>query len=208
MKSGRLDLSGKRFGRLLVQGYSHTNKHKNAIWECLCDCGGKKFLRSAVLINGHTQSCGCIQKDILLKRNLIHGFSGTRIYETWLDMKRRCFDAKRNQFKDWGGRGITVCPEWMTFSPFAKWAMGNGYRDDLTIERKDNDGNYCPENCEFIPKEEQSKNRRNLHLVEYKGKVKMISDWARDFGIKQNTITDRLKRGWAIERALQTPVNH
>ena len=156
-------------------------------------------------MNGHTQSCGCLHKDMLLTRNHVHGLSNTRLYDVWQNMKKRCFNKKRKQYKDWGGRGITICDPWMDFFGFSQWALSNGYRDDLTIERKDNNGNYCPENCTFIPIGMQSKNRRNIHLIEYHGEIKSISDWARCFDVKQNTITDRLRRGWNVERALNTP---
>jgi len=97
-----------------------------------------------------------------------------------------------------------VCEEWLDFKAFASWAMANGYRDDLTIERKDNDGNYCPENCTFIPFSRQSKNRRTVRHFKFNGKTKSLSDWAKICGIKQNTLADRLRRGWSIEKALTT----
>lgn len=202
----RLELLGKRFGYLIVKRYSHTNKHRNAIWECLCDCGKTTFLRSAVLRNGHTRSCGCLRRDLVSRRNKKHGLCSERIYRIWQDMKKRCYDKNWRQYKDWGGRGIKVCGEWRDdFISFYNWAIANGYKDNLTIERIDNDGNYEPDNCTFIEFKKQSKNRRNVHLLTFRNKTMCLSEWAKRLKVPYERIRRRYAQGWSARDIILKP---
>ena len=135
----------------------------------------------------------------------IHGMAKTRLYRCWISMKQRCEWAKHKEFDRYGGRGIFVCNEWKTFGPFMAWAMENGYKDNLTIERIDNDKGYSPENCRWATKAEQSYNKSNNVMLTYKGETKCLTEWARKIGICPDSLKDRLARGMSVEQAIETP---
>ena len=199
------DLTGQKFGRLLVVERVESTKYGNAKWLCRCACGNKKIVAAGNLKSGHTQSCGCFEKEQTIKRSTKHGKCGTRLYQSWQDMKNRCYRPLTQSYKTHGSRGITVCDEWLhDFQAFYNWAMANGYRDNLTLERIDVNGNYEPSNCRWATQKEQANNKRNNHFVTYKGETKTISQWSEITKIKQGTIQARLKRGWSVERTLET----
>lgn len=159
-----IDLTGQKFGRLTAISSPGKNKHDKRIWLCRCDCGKEIFTIAGDLKSGQSTSCGCLRKETTSRVNAElhrkHGMNGTRIYQCWGDMKRRCYNQNAESYKHYGGRGIEVCAEWHDFQTFYDWATKNGYSDDLTIERVDVNGNYEPSNCTWIPKSEQPKNRR------------------------------------------------
>lgn len=132
----------------------------------------------------------------------------SRLRCIWTNMCTRCNNPNSQRYADYGGRGISVCEEWRhTFAPFEKWALESGYSDDLTIDRIDNDGDYCPENCRFVTYKEQNQNRRdNVHL-ELNGESHCITEWGRITGIGQSVLSNRLKRGWSVEKTLTFPVD-
>lgn len=154
-----IDLTGQKFGRLtVIERYGVRDGH--AAWMCECECGNRTVVNGRWLRAGRTTSCGCYHKEMLSERSTSHGMTNSRLYRIWHNMKNRCFYSGDKHFSDYGGRGITVCDEWKnSFEAFHDWAMPNGYADNLTIDRVDNDGNYEPSNCRWITMKEQCKNR-------------------------------------------------
>ena len=197
-----IDLTGQRFGRLTVIERSKST-NKNAKWLCVCDCGNQKEVFGGDLKQGRTQSCGCIHSEQLAQRNFKHGLSNSRLHGIWNGMKARCYNPNFDQYADYGGRGITICREWRDdFQAFYDWAMANGYADNLTIDRIDNDGNYSPNNCRWATRQEQGYNRRDNRLITYNGETKTAAEWGMVTGIKPHTILRRLRLGWSVDEAL------
>lgn len=156
------DLTGKRFGELTVTGERETDKYGRKLWVCRCQCGRMTSAYTNDLTQGKVKSCGCLRKKTAAERKTTHGGYGTRLYNIWKGMKERCFNPAYRDYPHYGGRGIIVCAEWAdSFAAFRDWAMGNGYAPHLTIERRNVDGNYEPENCTWITLSEQQKNKTN-----------------------------------------------
>ena len=191
------DLTGKKFGKLEVIGVHDTGSRKT-YYVCQCDCGNIKVVRADALISGATKSCGCIKKEqdkINLTANHKHKMSGTRIYETWQDMKRRCYNKQNARYDRYGGRGITVCDEWLNnFQSFYDWAISNGYSDDLTIDRIDNDGNYEPSNCRWSTAKEQCNNRGSNINITIGNATKSLMCWCEIFNVDYKKVYARYKR--------------
>lgn len=201
-----LDLTGQRFGRLVVIERCGTSKEGQKIYRCKCDCGNEKEITSGNLRHGHTQSCGCINREITAKRNrdsAKHGGCGTRIYRIWYDMRRRCSYDKSINWHLYGGRGIGVCGEWeASFEAFRDWALANGYDDSLTLDRIDNDGDYCPDNCRWATKDEQNANKRTCVYVTIDGVTKTVTEWCKETGVNRMVAYKRIKNGWEPQRAV------
>lgn len=203
------NLAGQKFGRLTVIEHLGSSNDNQALWLCKCDCGNEKIVKGHNLIKGNTKSCGCLKNEMSRERLKKHGKSRTRLYDIWIAIKQRCYNPKNDRYKSYGGRGITVCDEWLNdFQAFYDWAMTNGYKDDLTIDRIDVNGNYEPSNCRWITNLQQQQNKRNSFIVEYKGRKITISQLARENNIKPNVLYGRIKNGWSIEKAVTTPVRH
>ena len=155
--SHKLNLTGKTFGKLLVISEDHSDG-KHLYWKCQCSCGKETIVSGDSLKQGFTKSCGCLNAELAAQRITTHGKYKERLYSIWLNMKHRCFNSNAINFRSYGGRGITVCDEWKNdFQVFYDWAMSNGYSDNLTIDRIDNDGNYEPTNCQWITLSENIK---------------------------------------------------
>lgn len=194
------DLTGEKFNRLKVLKFAYK-KNGRGYWECQCDCGNITFVRSDSLQNGAIKSCGCLHNEISGNRFRKHGLCKTKIYKKWEGMKARCLNPNNTRYKDYGGRNITICQEWLDdFMNFYNWAINNGYKDGLTIERINNDGNYEPSNCKWITKEEQMKNTRNCHYIEYNGETHCVSEWLKILGITSRSIANKLYKGYPIEK--------
>ena len=204
------DLTGMTFGRWKVIERKGSDKYGYALWFCECQCENKtkKLIRSSALISGESKSCGCLQKELAIIQNTTHGKTNSHLYSIWRGMRDRIFNKNARCYKDYGGRGIEICEEWLNFENFYEWSINNGYQDGLTIERKDVNGNYCPENCKWATMKEQANNRRTNHFIEFNGKNQSMSYWAKEINIPYQTLKSRINSmGWEIERALTAPVN-
>jgi hypothetical protein len=182
---------------------------RTAIFQCIC---GKEFIAPiAVVKSGIKKGCGCriYAKKPIEGSRLRHGYARKgkehSEYTTWLNMKARCYNPNEKRYIDYGGRGIIVCNRWLeSFENFIG-DMGDKPAQNFTIERRNYNGNYEPKNCYWLPKDQQSRNKRDNHWIEYEGVNRLLIDWAKDLGVKGSVISRRLKRGWSIKDALITP---
>lgn len=202
------DLTGQRFGRLIVIVRAVSGPGRS-YWQCQCDCGVTKNVAASCLKNGMTRSCGCLNSEVVSARNratmTTHGQSKTPLYIVWQSMIRRCEDPRLKAYADYGGRGISVCREWRSPANFLAWAMTSGYSSGLTLDRRDNNGNYEPNNCRWVTMKVQCNNRRNNKIVVIGGIQKTASQWARERGISPAMFLQRLRLGWDPDRALTQP---
>lgn len=207
----KIDMMGKKFNRLTVVEATDIKKDGKLHWKCKCDCGNEIIACGKLIRSGNTKSCGCLQKEKAkvhmsnyLKNNnpgLKHGLAGSRIYMCWQNMTRRCINPKSEAYKYYGARGIKVCDKWKTFEGFYE-DMKEGYKENLTIDRIDSNGNYQKSNCRWSTIAEQNDNRRSNHYIEFQGKSMTVKQWAEYLGVPRTRINSRLIRGMEIEDCL------
>ena len=191
-----IDLTGRTFGRLTVIQYDHSKN--GAYWLCRCECGKTKVIKGNSLTKGVTTSCGCKSIEMSIKRSTTHGMTGTRIYRIRSGMIARCYKENATSYPKYGAKGITVCEEWLGengFINFYNWAMENGYKDNLTLDRINPKGNYEPSNCRWATYKEQANNTKATVFLTYNGETKPASEWAEIVGISQSVITHRKRKG-------------
>ena len=204
-----VDLVGQRFGKLEVVSYSHSRN--GAYWLCKCDCGNTSVARGTSLRAGEVKSCGCGSLEAARKNaeasRTKHGFAHKeRLYETWKNMKRRCYNPTNKRAKFYAEKCVTVCDEWRDdYLAFRSWALANGYNDTLKIDRIDNDGDYCPENCRWATDKVQANNQSRNRLLTYNGETLTMAQWADKLGYSYSAINHRVQRGWSMERIVNTP---
>lgn len=199
-----VDMTGERYGKLVVLKRGKRNDKRGLYeWICQCDCGNIKSVVGKDMKNGNTNSCGCMSsRNFAGERTKTHGMSNDKLYNVWRSMKSRCTLPSQKSYKDYGGRGITVCEEWVNdFVCFYEWSVDNGYKDGLTIDRIDNDGNYEPTNCKWSTRTEQQKNKRNTKLYTVFGIVGNKTELVRHFGISRTTLRRRIESGMSVEEA-------
>ena len=218
--ANKVDLTGNRFGRLIVLehiGYKcFPSGGRHLLWKCKCDCGNFTNVTTEKLKSCSTRSCGCLAREIRSKRkgqnatNYKNGITFTRLGYIYLGIKQRCYNPNNQNYHNYGGRGITMCDEWLGehgFENFRNWCIKNGFKEksnrgECTIDRIDVNGNYEPSNCRWVDITVQARNRRDCVYIEYMGERKTISEWSEITGIKDSTIRNRLNRGWDIDKAL------
>lgn len=205
----RNNLTGQRFGKLIAIRSNYDREKKVTLWECQCDCGNTCYVRANRLVHGRTKSCGCLRKESNIQKKTIHGMTGTSIYNTWHSMKARCYNPTDHNYPRYGNRGISVCDEWTnSFESFYEWAISNGYHEGLSIDRIDNDGNYCPDNCRWVTTKVQNNNRGVSINISYDGKIQNLSEWCKDLGLPYMRIWQRLNvYGFTFEEAITEPTH-
>lgn len=213
---GRLiDLTGQRFGRLTVVERAANSASGHTCWRCLCDCGNVKVVQGSALKSGDTISCGCYNIEICTNRiakwqieSGADNRSKTKLYWVWVAMRNRCNNFNNYSYKNYGGRGIRVCSEWdQSFESFKSWALLHGYKEGLSIDRKDNNGDYSPENCRWVNLKVQHRNQRVSRMLTLNGKTQTLADWSEELRISHGTLSARLRSGWSVERTLTEPVH-
>ena len=200
------DLTGQRFGRWTVIRFSHTTQYRENYWYCRCDCGNENAVRCSHLTKALSQSCGCFQRECVAQQSYKHGLTQHPIYGTYHQMKNRCYNPNDSRYRDYGGRGITICSKW-------RYSVVN-FLDDMgerppgtTLDRIDNDGPYSPENCRWATSYQQGSNTRKNHWLEHDGQRLTVAQWARRLNVNQSTIYSRLRYGWSISDALTRPID-
>ncbi len=215
-KNQFIDISGERFGNLTAIEPIGKTKHNEIIWKCQCDCGKQTEATGINLRRGHAKSCGCLKGGFASKgkkkSNLGGKYTGVtkkskRLYRIWIGVKTRCYNPNSGNYKYYGEKGITVCDEWLhNFQAFYDWAMANGYKDGLTLDRKDNSKGYSPDNCKWSTMKEQAQNTSQTLKLSYEGQTKTLSEWSDITGIPKNVLKQRIKYGWSAEKTLTTQV--
>lgn len=198
----KFDLTGMRFGRLTVISQGERTNGRIG-WLCKCDCGNIKTICGKNLKNGMIQSCGCYRKESFKERITKHNKCYSRLYITYNNMIRRCTEKNNRHWNRYGGRGISVCSEWINdFESFYNWAINNGYSEELTIDRINNDGNYEPSNCRWVSVKENNNNRSTCRFYTINGITKNIQQWCNEFGADRSRVVYRLNQGKDIETSL------
>lgn len=201
------DLTGMKFGRLTVikrgeDRVSPSGRHR-VTWDCMCDCGNTLSVHTDNLTRGKSNSCGCIRKEMMSKRQRTHGDTDTKLYGIWSAIKARCYNENTIAYKDYGGRGIKMCEEWRNdYTAFKDWACENGYKNGLSIDRENNILGYCPENCRWVDASVQANNRRSNRVYTIGSETHNLTEWANKMGINPKTVFTRVYSGMDIETAL------
>lgn len=200
----KVDYTGMRFGRWTVLGSAPNHITKGgypvSMWDCICDCGTRRDVRGNDLRLGKSVSCGCFIVDNPTSRK--HGASNTHLYKVYYGLKARCENKNNKNYHHYGGRGIKICAEWSNYEAFEAWALSHGYKEGLTIDRIDVNGDYCPENCRWITQREQTRNKRETVYLTAFGETMPLVEWAERYNINYATLSRRIKRGMKAEDAL------
>ena len=204
------DLSGSNFDRWTVLSFAGKRQNGNEYWNCKCSCGTERQVSVSGLKSGRSRSCGCYSAEVAGLHVVRHGCTRNRKkspeYVTWQSILNRCRNEKNSRYKDYGGRGIIICDRWAESFQIFLDDMGTKPTPNHSIDRVDNNGNYCPENCRWSTKKEQSRNTRSNRILTCNGRSQCIAAWACELGVNHEVIRTRLKLGWSTEDALFTDV--
>lgn len=205
-----IDITGQKFGRLTVIRQKGNTKRGNSLWLCRCNCSNEMevIVRGVDLRKDRVRSCGCLQKEVTKQRSTKHGHNSngqvSLTYHSWTGIIQRCTNINYIEYRYYGGRGITVCKRWRKFENFLE-DMGETPKGHQ-VDRINNDGNYCKSNCRWVTPKQNSRNRRNNHMLTFNGKTLCISAWSEVVNIASTTILMRIRRGWTTTRALTAHV--
>jgi hypothetical protein len=203
-----VDITGKRYGKLtVIRKHGHNEKGNRITWECLCDCGNTAIV-TGIYLGRRTNSCGCMSsRATASERNSTHGMSKTRIYRVWASMLERCNTPSTDSYRLYGARGIKVCDRWKSFEHFFE-DMGDTYKEGLSIERVDVNGDYCPENCTWIEKSKQAINKRTTNKFMHDGEYVSLKTMCKIYNAPYQTMLNRINAGMEIYEALAAPVKN
>jgi hypothetical protein len=213
------DLTNKKFGYLTVikraPDHIQSNGRHRTKWVCKCQCGNKTIVGTDQLVGNRTRSCGCYHIKRATEANIKHNMAETRIYRIWHNVKTRCFNKNSPRYKDYGARGIRICNEWLDFKTFYR-DMSESYNKhckkygekNTTLDRKNNNKNYCKENCKWSTFKEQANNKRDTHYITFNGETLSIAQMARKYSIPSGTLYRRINDGWKVEKAMTKPLKH
>lgn len=202
------DLTGKRFYRLTAIKRVE-NKGNKTMWLCKCDCGNYATVCGAYLTNGHTKSCGCYSRE----RSKTHGHHDHPLYRVWLGIRTRCYNSTDSSYKNYGGRGIKMCDEWLNnFKSFYDWSIANGYKNERlesgrnkwTVDRIDNNGDYCPENCRWTDQKTQANNTRRNRFITINGESRTLEQWTQILGVARESLRQRDIQGLKNDELLKS----
>ena len=196
-----IDLTDQRFGRLLAIKLVETGRRRK--WLCVCDCGNETVVKAELLRSGKTNSCGCLQKETVSHINTTHGKHNHKLYAVWASLRQRCNNPSDKSYKYYGGRGIKVCKEWDSeFTPFYEWAISNGYKDGLSIDRINVDKDYSPDNCRWVTMKAQMNNTRRNRKYTINDETHTLSEWCDLYHTYYSLVKSRLYRGYSLIEAL------
>lgn len=205
-----IDITGQRFGRLVVVGKTDVVRSGHRLWNVVCDCGSARLTTSQNLRSGTQQSCGCLQRELSRERMKVqartHGMTDTGTWRTWMSMRQRCECEYTHAYPRYAGRGITVCERWQSFENFLA-DMGERPPGTTLDRYPDKDGNYEPGNCRWATPQQQNDNRAATLWIELDGKRMTLKRWAEHLGMNYGTLFGRLRKGWSPERTLRTPID-
>lgn len=201
MKDNRMDIGGQKYNRLTAIKFIKKDKHGGSIWECLCECGNTSYVRLGALRAGQVKQCSkCSNTD-----KISVPIMNKRIRNIYKGMKRRCYETNRAEYHRYGGRGISVCNEWLIYpDKFEEWSLLNGYSETLSIDRIDNNGNYEPSNCRWTDDKVQGNNRRDNRTIEHNGESLTVSQWAGKLNIDRTTIYNRIQNKESLDSVLNS----
>lgn len=198
-----IDLTGQRYGNLIVIRISENEPCKKKKWLCKCDCGANVIVSGSNLRSGHTKHCKKCGNEVARSKKIKHGMTGTKLYYVWEAMINRCGNPNSKSYVDYGAKGISVCDDWHDASVFIKWALENGYKEGLEIDRIDTFKGYSPDNCRWVTKQINANNKTINKYIEHNGKTRTLADWARYYEVNYKNLSRNMNKGYSLQEAIK-----